>query len=92
MIDVRQAVQSAKNYIQNLQDMLENPLDNLRLEEVEISEDESHWLITLRYDVEDRSRLPALLINQDKFTSREYKLFQVNSDSGKVEAMKIRKV
>lgn len=92
MIDVRQAVQSAKNYIQNLQDMLENPLDNLRLEEVEISEDESHWLITLRYDVEDRSRLPTLLINQDKFTSREYKLFQVNSDSGKVEAMKIRKV
>ena len=92
VIDVRRAVQSARDYIQDIQDLLESPLENLRLEEIELSEDEQYWLVTLGYDIEKQNNLPMLLASKPQELSREYKLFQINSDSGKVEAMKIRKV
>ena len=46
---VRFAVNAARNYIKDFQELLDNPLHNLRLEEVELTEDEKHWLITLGY-------------------------------------------
>ncbi len=78
--------------------MVGGKLDDLRLEEVELSEDKHSWLITLSYDLplKNRSQLEELLsspISSKKvFFRREYKLFKVNSETGEVESMKIRQV
>ena len=46
-IDVKTAVLVAQNYLQSLQDVMGGNIEDLRLEEVEISEDEKHWFVTL---------------------------------------------
>ncbi|MEH1959359.1 MAG: hypothetical protein V7L05_05605 [Nostoc sp.] len=46
MIDVKTAVNAAYEYIKSMQDMMGSSLGDLRLEEVELSEDKSFWLIT----------------------------------------------
>lgn len=95
MIDIRHAANSAVNYIQGIQDLLQTSLENLRLEEAEISEDEGFWLITLGYDKPERK--PASLsggMNLDfsRYPNREYKLFKIDVKSGEVAAMKIREL
>jgi hypothetical protein len=97
MIDVKAAVESAYKYFQDIQNMVGEKLDDLRLEEVELSEDKHSWLITLGYDlpVKSRSQLEELLtspVAPKKVFRREYKLFRINSETGEVESMKIRQV
>ncbi|MGB3791068.1 MAG: hypothetical protein WA949_23885 [Phormidesmis sp.] len=93
MVDVKFAITAARDYIKEFQALLDNPLENLRLEEVERTEDRKYWLITLGYDDPDGLKhLPDFLTPSTQLSSREYKLFRVNSDSGEVESMKIRKV
>lgn len=92
MVDVTSAVMSARNYLQNIQHLLENPLENLRLEEVELTEDEQYWLITLGYDITGKPETLPQMFGPSANQNREYKLFRINSDDGKVEAMKIRTV
>ncbi len=84
-IDVKTAVESANRYFRSLAGMIGsiNELSNIRLEEVELSDDKRYWLITLGFDRSDRSILSS---------DREYKLFKINSETGEVEAMKIREV
>ena len=59
--------------------------DSLTLEEVELSEDEKHWLITLGFR-ESRGLTP---FDQG---SQKYKLFTVDAITGQVRAMKMRLV
>ena len=95
MIDLRNAVEAAYNYLRSLQDMMGNQLENLRLEEVELSEDKNFWLITLGFDgdfITNNSIAVAALGMPKQERRREYKLFKVNSQSGEVEAMKIRQL
>lgn len=97
MIGVKDAVSSAYQYLQSVQNLIGDQLEDLRLEEVELSEDQQSWLITLGYDipVKNRSQIEELLSPQNlsrKIFKREYKLFRVNSETGEVEAMKIRTV
>ncbi|UBF30508.1 hypothetical protein K9N68_35610 (plasmid) [Kovacikia minuta CCNUW1] len=97
MIDVKAAVSAAYQYLQFLQDTMGGKLEDLRLEEVELSDDKTSWLITLGYDlpVKNRSQLEELLASPSRpkqTFKREYKLFRVNSETGEVEAMKIRAV
>lgn len=98
MIDVKTAVSSAHQYLQSVQEMFGGSLDDLRLEEVELSEDKHAWLITLGYDlpVKSRSHLEELLtpsaLTSKKIFVREYKMFRVNAETGEVESMKIRRV
>ncbi|MEM8504347.1 MAG: hypothetical protein AAF716_14480 [Cyanobacteria bacterium P01_D01_bin.1] len=92
MVDVTSAVASARNYLQGIQHLLDNSLENLRLEEVELTEDEKHWLITLGYDVPGKPQTMSQMFGPNSNYLREYKLFRINSDDGKVEAMKIRNV
>ncbi|MBN3943569.1 MAG: hypothetical protein V7L21_12305 [Nostoc sp.] len=99
MIDVKTAVNAAYQYIKSIQDMMGSSLGDLRLEEVELSEDKSFWLITLGFDIPKKppkSRLEVLIPPSVASTpvlyEREYKLFKVNSQTGEVEAMKIRQV
>lgn len=89
MIDLKNAVSAAYNYLKPIQDMMGNRLEDLRLEEVELSEDKSFWLITLGFERPVKTKTPLAEIAIPK---REYKLFKVNSQTGEVEAMKIREV
>lgn len=57
-IDVKAAVSVAIGYLKFLQDTISNKLQNVRLEEVELSEDKRYWLITLGYDVPIKIKLP----------------------------------
>lgn len=95
MIDLRNAVKAAYDYLRSLQDMMGHQLENLRLEEVELSEDKNFWLITLGFDgnfIINNSMAVAALGMSTQERRREYKLFKVNSQSGEVEAMKIRQL
>lgn len=90
MIDVKQAVRSAEVYARLL--FPESELQHLRLEEVDRSEDDSRWLITLGW-VE-----PAVTGNGIVFSAgaqrlpRVYKLFEIDAETGEVTSMKIRDV
>jgi hypothetical protein len=95
-IDVKQAVQDAEKYFTQLMSV-----SDVRLEEVEISDDERFWYVTLSGLVpvakppspsDIQSPLSGL---ESLFRSNEeriYKVFKVDSSSGLVMSMKIRKL
>ncbi len=92
-IDVKAAVGSAHNYLQSIKDLMGGTLENLRLEEVELSDDERTWSITLGFDVPDTKSLFPELARAQSLTlpyKREYKLFQVDAKTGLIKSMKIR--
>ncbi len=83
MIDVQQAAEVAVQYFIRLNPQVNR---NITLEEVEISDDERYWYITLGYTES----------GADSFfgggTTRQYKLFTVDATDATVRAMKIRKI
>lgn len=83
MIDVKHAVDAASNFLVGL--YANNTVADVRLEEVELSEDDKHWLITLSFQ---SIAGPSLGI----FNKRQYKVFKVDADTGKVVSMKIREL
>ena len=86
-INVRLAVRAAKEYLHFLQNILGFKIQDLRLEEVELSKDRKYWLITLGFivdTIEEESFLPK--------KERDYKIFKVNSKTGEVKSMKIREL
>jgi len=48
-IDVRKAVVATINYLESFKDLMGSGFEDLRLEEVELSEDKQYWLITLGF-------------------------------------------
>lgn len=88
MINIKNAVKSAYDYFQAIQNLIDaNHVEDLNLEEIELSEDEKFWLITLGFD----RQIKTSNMFEGKY-KRVYKLFKVNSETGEVEAMKIREV
>jgi hypothetical protein len=92
MIGPKEAVASAEAYVRELYS--ESNLKGLRLEEIEQSADGKYWLITLGWW---EPRVIPNTVNFDIMTRGEnpprvYKTFKVDSESGAVLAMKIRKV
>ena len=85
MIDVQQAVTEAIKYLQSLPVSRPGPPQNVALEEVELTDDERHWLITLSY--RDRVRGASSILGPPK-----YKIFKVNTANGRVQSMKIREL
>ncbi len=81
MIDVKQAAEIAAQYFFRLNPQVNK---NITLEEVEISDDERYWYITLGYtepgtDVWGRGE-------------KQYKIITVDTAEGTVRSMKIRKI
>jgi len=94
MVDVKSAIAAARVGFHEFMEE-EETCENIRLEEVELSEDEKYWMITLGYDVfcKPYEVQNVFLHNPDFQTrKREYKLFRVNANNGNVESMKIRTV
>ncbi|NJO66188.1 MAG: hypothetical protein HC832_00950 [Leptolyngbyaceae cyanobacterium RM1_405_57] len=90
-IDVKRAVIAATSYLQDMKDLMDVKLENLRLEEVELSEDEREWIITLGFDTPVRMNpLGKLALGTSSLYQREYKLLKVDSETGEVKSMKIR--
>lgn len=96
--NVRDAVIAAKNYFQSLKDMINNKVEDLRLEEVELSEDQKFWFVTLGFEcpvAQKKNSLSELLPHQLAASpqyEREYKVFKVDSETGEVQSMKIREL
>jgi len=85
MISNKEAAQKAIEYLVNFY----RDTKNLLLEEVDVSEDNKFWLITLSFD----STIPqsALDIAIGK-KSRDYKIFEIDKMTGEVKSMKIREL
>ncbi|MEC4819906.1 MAG: hypothetical protein SAK29_42550 [Scytonema sp. PMC 1069.18] len=94
-IDVRGAVMAAKKYFEDIQDMIGNSINDLLLEEVELSEDKRVWYVTLGFSrpvaKTERTLIPDVISLANK-TEREYKIFAVDAETGEVKSMKIREV
>ncbi|HAG85777.1 MAG TPA: hypothetical protein DCL61_32720 [Cyanobacteria bacterium UBA12227] len=90
-IDVRGAVMAAKQYFQSLQDMIGQQLQDLRLEEVELSEDKQFWFITLGFDRPANKNSLLKDIVPPNY-ERVYRIFKIDSESGEVQSMKIREL
>ena len=80
--DVRQAAGAAGRYFQALY-----PNVNFySLEEVELSEDEKYWIITLSFDWGSKTSVLGAI----QPPKTKYKVFKVDVKTGKVVSMKIR--
>lgn len=79
MIGVKEAVRLALDY---MKEFSQQELDQLRLEEVEISEDEKSWLVTVSY-LDDQAMNPFQ-------KPRAYKLITIDSATGAFKSLKIR--
>ncbi len=93
MIDVKQAVKVATEYFVDL--YVPNVFNDVQLEEVELTEDENYWLITLSYE-KPISKTDSLgpigaMANLAK-RERGYKIFKIEADTEKAVSMKIRTV
>lgn len=87
MITVKEAANSAIKYFQ---DIYNGPFSDLVLEEIEMSEEEDFWLVTLGYTLPPLTGLRAVMT--DGITRREYKVFKINAETGDFVNMKIRNV
>jgi hypothetical protein len=96
MVDVRSAVSAARDYLQQLTDLLldsDKTIKGLRLEETELSENKQYWLITLGFDLPvDAHRDPLQSIGMNKKYGREYRIFKIDAQTGEVQSMKIREL
>jgi len=63
--------------------LTEENITDIRVEEIELSEDELYWYITLGYSAK---------IEEPSFFAEKYKTFKIQSKDGAVVAMKMRKV
>ena len=84
-IDVQQAASEAAAYFKRL--YADHEIESLSLEEVELSEDGKYWMITLGYSFRGSKHVSIFGTPVTK-----YKVFKVNATSGRVVAMKIRKL
>ena len=84
MIDVKEATQKVKEYLVSFFPEAEK----VQLEEVELTDDKSHWYITLSYEGMSHSVASSLLVGK----SVRYKIFKLDADSGEVISMKIRDI
>ena len=84
MIDVKDATKAAIRYFS---DLYGSKYSNLALEEVELSNDEQYWLITLGYDVNEL----AQFFGPSK-ANRNYKIFKINARTGDIVSMKMREI
>ncbi|HZG54294.1 MAG TPA: hypothetical protein VEZ40_19490 [Pyrinomonadaceae bacterium] len=86
MIDVKQATKiAAESFISLYDEQLSS--SNIQLEEVELTEDNKYWLITL-----STSRANANALGFPLPSRKEYKIFKVNAETGDLKSMKIREV
>ncbi len=95
-IDVRSAVEAARSYLQQVMDQLVDtayPIQGLRLEETELSENKKYWLITLGFDRPIGEHIePLQFSSNNRKYERTYRIFKINAQTKEVKSMKIREL
>jgi hypothetical protein len=92
MVDVKEAVARAMEYLKDMYDT--GQFKDVLLEEVDLSEDSKFWNVTIGFTrrQETISGGPmATLIGQSSEFKREYKVFQIDASSGALQSMRSRK-
>ena len=84
MINVKEAADKAKEHLI----AFFPDAEQVQLEEVELSADKAHWLITLSYEADSGSVASSMLVGK----SVRYKVFKLDTKSGDVISMKIRNI
>ena len=90
MITIEQAVEAARNFVKRVN--VEDELKQLRVEEIESSEDNERWFVTLGW-VEPAARtigFSGLTPATIEALPRVYRVFSVDAESGEVISMKMR--
>ncbi|HEY4760864.1 MAG TPA: hypothetical protein VIH42_09820 [Thermoguttaceae bacterium] len=97
MIDIKLAVKKALDYVAELFPV--STFSELRLEEVELTEDDKNWLITVSFirktslsSISDIATVMAELHGNYDPSDREYKLITIDAETGKPRSMKIRQL
>lgn len=92
MIDVKEATQIALSYFEDLYG--EDAFSNVLLEEVERDEKDGtpYWFITIGFTEKKREGKSLQSPIGNLTSSRRYKRFEINAETGEVIAMKIRSV
>ncbi len=83
LVDVKKAVSQARDY---LAEVMQLSPDRVLLEEVELSEDDRFWLVTLSYPPPQGSSIA------DALGGRLYKVVKIDAGTGEFESIKIRQV
>lgn len=91
IIDIKRATGAAAQTVQQL--YAESLPQDVRLEEVEISEDGKFWFITMSFSLQ----LPLPTTPMEEIRSlgrseRTYKRFKIDAQTGQMRSMSIRKV
>ena len=93
-LDVKQAANLALQYFADLYP--NEHFADVALEEVEMSEDEKFWLITLGFTapppLQPSRTKPIATLFGPPGPVRKFKVFKVNARTGKVVSMRIRKL
>lgn len=93
MIKANEAVQIANEQMRAW--FAEDELLALELEEVELSDDERFWLVTLGYSVKRTNPTASEVMSAPAGTTpdsvRTYKVFTIDVESGEVRSMKRRR-
>jgi len=84
MINVKEATDKAKEHLL----AFFPDAEQVQLEEVELSENKAHWLITLSYEGLSSSVASSMLVGK----SLLYKIFKLDAKQGEVISMKIRNI
>lgn len=84
-IDVQRAVQAAESFVRNMRSSL-GDVSDVRLEEVEFSDDRAFWLITLSFM---RPTQDSVLTSPPE---REYRRFEIDATTGEFKSMTIRTI
>ena len=84
MINVKEATDLAKEHLL----AFFPDAEQVQLEEVELSDNKAHWLITLSYEGLSSSVASSMLVGK----SLLYKIFKLDAKQGDVISMKIRNI
>ncbi|MBI1850154.1 MAG: hypothetical protein HYR85_07400 [Planctomycetes bacterium] len=70
--------QAAKSAIAYFRELMDSTTGKVEVEEIELSEGQKHWTVTLSWD-------------QGLLLPIKYKVFKVNSETGAVTSMRMRR-
>lgn len=89
MIDVKQAVKISHEYIKELYSGDE--IRDLSLEEIEISEDNKFWLVTLAFTKQMMQHLNPMEAMTGPKYARFYKEIKIDAETSQVRSMRNKK-
>jgi hypothetical protein len=92
MIDIKQAVHAAEKFFKELYD--KEILKNFLVEEVELSEDEKDWVVTVGFDFGEAPVSEPALFTSKSSTPRAGRVFkevQIDKETGEPRSIKTKK-